>query len=90
MAHRQVRGAVMLPLHWGTFDLALHGWTEPIERVLADATRDGVRIATPRPGGMLEPMVEVPTERWWPALPWRSAAEAPIRSTGITASPTHA
>jgi len=89
-AHRLVRGAVLLPLHWGTFDLALHGWTEPIERALADASSDGVRVATPRPGGMMEPTIEVPTARWWPALPWHTAAEAPIRSTGIATSPAHA
>ena len=82
-AHRAVRGDVMLPLHWGTFDLALHGWTEPIERTLAAAARDGVRVATPRPGGMVEPASLRPVERWWPALPWRTAQEAPIRSTGI-------
>ena len=24
-------GKVMLPVHWGLFNLALHGWTEPVE-----------------------------------------------------------
>lgn len=85
-AHRLARGAVMLPLHWGTFDLALHGWTEPIERALAGAVADGARVATPRPGGMFEPTVHLPAERWWPALPWRSAAEAQILSTGLERS----
>ena len=47
-AHRRVRGAVMLPVHWGLFALASHGWTEPIERVLA-AARDC------RCGGHLSP-----------------------------------
>ena len=83
-AHRLVRGDVMLPLHWGLFDLALHGWTEPIERVLAAAARRGVRVATPRPGGMVEPAMLAPTERWWPVLPWRTADEDPIRSTGTS------
>ena len=83
LAHRLVRGAVMLPLHWGLFDLALHGWTEPIERALAAAARDGVRVATPRPGGMVEPASLPEVERWWPSLPWQTAAEAPIRSTGV-------
>jgi L-ascorbate metabolism protein UlaG (beta-lactamase superfamily) len=83
-AHRLVRGDVMLPLHWGLFDLALHGWTEPIERTLAAATRYGVRVAVPRPGGMVEPASPQPVERWWPTLPWRTAEENPIRSTGTS------
>jgi len=87
-AHRLVRGDVMLPLHWGLFDLALHGWTEPIERVLAAAAREGVRVATPRPGGRVEPATLHPVERWWPTLPWRTAEEAPIRSTGLELSGT--
>ena len=87
-AHRLVRGGVMLPVHWGLFDLALHGWTEPIERVLAAAAEQGVRVATPRPGGMVEPATVAAVERWWPALPWRTADEAPIRSTGTSLSST--
>ena len=82
-AHRLVRGDVLLPVHWGLFDLALHGWTEPIERVLAAAAREGVRVATPRPGGMVEPAALAPVERWWPALPWRTVDEAPVWSSGL-------
>jgi L-ascorbate metabolism protein UlaG (beta-lactamase superfamily) len=82
-AHRLVRGDVMLPVHWGLFDLALHGWTEPIERVLAAAELDGVRVAVPRPGGFAEPAALAPVDRWWPDVPWQTAAEAPIRSTGV-------
>ena len=82
-AHRLVRGDVMLPLHWGTFDLALHGWTEPIERVLAAAARKAVRVAAPRPGEFVEPATLGPVQQWWPTLPWRTAEEAPIYSTGV-------
>jgi len=39
----------MLPVHWGGFDLALHGWTEPIERTVVAANVAGVRLATPQP-----------------------------------------
>ena len=83
LAHQLVRGDVMLPVHWGLFDLALHGWTEPMERVLVAAERAGVRVATPRPGDMVEPAVLGAPARWWPAAPWESAAEAPVRSTGV-------
>src|SRR5580698_553652 len=77
-AHRRVRGAVMLPVHWGLFALASHGWTEPIERALTAARDAGAVVITPRPGQSVEPTVERPQEPWWPALPWRTAAEYPI------------
>ena len=81
--HRLVRGRVMLPVHWATFDLALHGWTEPIERVLVAAAAGGVRVATPRPGEPVEPATLGTPRRWWPTLPWRTAREAPALSTGV-------
>ena len=80
-AHGLVRGKVLLPLHWGLFDLAAHGWTEPIERVLAAARASGAKVLTPRPGEGVEPGQGVPPRRWWPALPWKTGTEVPIRST---------
>lgn len=82
-AHRMVRGQVMLPVHWGLFALAYHGWTEPIERVRAAAADSGVTVITPRPGQSVEPAdtAELSREPWWPALPWRDAAEDPIVAT---------
>jgi len=32
--HEQVRGRTFMPVHWGTFKLALHAWDEPIRRIL--------------------------------------------------------
>lgn len=83
-AHQLVRGDVMLPVHWGLFDLAIHGWTEPIERVLVAAQAAGVRVAAPRPGGRVEPAQPDPVKQWWPALPWLTATEAPVRSSGVS------
>ena len=83
LAHRLLRGDVMLPVHWGLFDLALHGWTEPIERVLAAADSQGVVAVSPPPGGMVEPARPGAPTRWWPNVPWQSAAEAPAWSTGV-------
>jgi L-ascorbate metabolism protein UlaG (beta-lactamase superfamily) len=82
-AHQLVRGGVLLPVHWGLFDLALHGWTEPIERVLVAARAAGVPVATPRPGDRVEPASLAAPVRWWPAVPWRTAREAPAFSTGV-------
>jgi L-ascorbate metabolism protein UlaG (beta-lactamase superfamily) len=83
LAHRLVRGDVMLPVHWGLFNLAMHSWTEPIERVLAAAQPHGVRVATPRPGEMVEPATFTTSARWWPRIAWQTAREAPVVSTGI-------
>jgi len=82
-AHQMVRGKVMLPVHWGLFNLASHGWTEPIERVLAEAESTGVTVATPRPGQSFEPSAVPPVERWWPEVPWRTAASYPIVATKV-------
>ncbi|MEM0962943.1 MAG: MBL fold metallo-hydrolase [Bacteroidota bacterium] len=81
-AHRMVRGRVLMPVHWGMFDLANHGWTEPAERVRAAAASLGIPVALPRPGESITPEA-FPTERWWPARPWQTGAEAPAVSTSL-------
>ncbi len=82
-AHQWLRGKVLLPVHWGLFDLALHGWTEPIERTLAAADVAKVAVLTPRPGGSVEPSAPPIRLRWWPDVPWQTGAQAPIVSTGV-------
>lgn len=82
-AHQMLRGEVMLPIHWGLFDLAYHGWTEPIERTLVAAEAAGVVVAAPRPGTSFEPEALGPIDKWWPAVLWRRAKEYPIVSTGV-------
>ncbi len=81
--HALVGGRVMLPVHWAGFDLALHGWTEPIERVLVASRAEGVRVATPLPGELLEPTTSFSSVRWWPVLPWRTVQQAPAFSTSV-------
>lgn len=80
-AHAMLRGRVLLPVHWGLFNLAPHGWTEPIERVLVAARKAGISVVAPRPGGSIDPMAPPPVKPWWPRLPWRNADAYPIRSS---------
>ena len=82
-AHRMVRGGLLLPIHWGTFNLAFHGWTEPVERLLVAAEQAGVQVAIPRPGESITPASPPGVERWWPALPWQTVEQAPVVSTGL-------
>jgi L-ascorbate metabolism protein UlaG (beta-lactamase superfamily) len=82
-AHLAVRGRVLLPVHWGTFDLALHTWVEPMERVLVAAQSENVTVVTPKPGQSIDPLAPPRPERWWPSVPWKKAAEAPVISSGL-------
>ena len=79
--NRQVRGEVMIPVHWGLIRLADHGWTEPPERVLAAAKCQGVGVLIPHPGESVEPAEHPQIAPWWPHLPWRSQDLDPILST---------
>jgi L-ascorbate metabolism protein UlaG (beta-lactamase superfamily) len=83
LAHQDVHGLVMLPVHWAMLTLAFHGWTEPIERVLAAARRAGVKVLAPRPGQSVEPATSPELERWWPAVPFETGDESPVVSTGL-------
>lgn len=79
---------LFIPIHWGTFNLAMHAWTEPAERVLHAAQLAGVPIAIPRPGQSIEPAAPPAPERWWPEIPWRTAQQNPIVSSGMEPLPS--
>jgi len=65
-AHADLRAGLLIPVHWGTFNLAFHAWNEPVLRVAAEAARVGVRLAVPRPGESLEPeALPALDDGWW-------------------------
>ena len=65
-AHIDVKGELLVPIHWGAFTLALHEWSDPIERVTKEANRLGVNIATPQIGEAITlQSKDYPTSAWW-------------------------
>lgn len=64
-AHLDLRGRWMLPIHNGTFDLAMHRWQDPFEQVSALASSHGVALSTPRMGERLDLAAPHAGERWW-------------------------
>ncbi|EJS68963.1 MBL fold metallo-hydrolase [Bacillus cereus] len=65
-AHIDVKGELLLPIHWGAFTLALHEWSDPIERVTEEAKRLGVNIATPQIGESITlKSTDYPSAAWW-------------------------
>jgi L-ascorbate metabolism protein UlaG (beta-lactamase superfamily) len=62
----QMLGAgTLLPVHWGTFDLALHRWDEPAETLVRLAAEQGLRVITPKLGQVAEPAQLDGPSPWW-------------------------
>ena len=49
-AHLALKGNLMMPIHWGTFNLAPHAWYEPIERLISYSKEKNINLFVPRPG----------------------------------------
>lgn len=63
-AHHHLRGKILVPIHWGVFDLSIHSWYEPIERLVKAAGHEGARTITPRMGEIVHPN-KYENEHWW-------------------------
>lgn len=63
-AHRLLGGGPLLPLHWGTFNLALHAWRQPVQRLL-EAAGPEVPLLLPAPGQRVEVTAGPLHSQWW-------------------------
>jgi L-ascorbate metabolism protein UlaG (beta-lactamase superfamily) len=63
--HQAVRGGLLVPVHWGTFNLAPHAWSEPVERLLKAAAPADVKVSVPRPGQAIDVATPAPDDPWW-------------------------
>ena len=68
-AHRDLGGRAFVPIHWGTFDLGLHSWYEPIERLVKTAGAENVKIITPKIGEVVDGENYENTFWWRPSMP---------------------
>jgi L-ascorbate metabolism protein UlaG (beta-lactamase superfamily) len=64
-AHRDLKGRWLMPVHNGTFDLAMHAWYEPLARIHALAVAGGIALATPAMGERLSLKQPHAGRRWW-------------------------
>jgi L-ascorbate metabolism protein UlaG (beta-lactamase superfamily) len=63
--HLDLRGQLLVPLHWATFDMALHPWYEPIERLVTYSEQESVTLITPEVGEKINLRVKSKTDHWW-------------------------
>lgn len=61
-----VKAKLIMPIHWAAFTLALHEWTDPVERVTAKAAELNLPILVPKIGASIWLQELNPSkEKWW-------------------------
>lgn len=58
-------GGPFLPIHWGTFALAMHDWDAPAETLLARGPQQGAQLLMPQLGEAVEPAHGAAPTPWW-------------------------
>ena len=64
-AHVDLRGRVLLPVHNGTFDLAMHAWDDPFEQITRLAGEQGIALTTPVMGERVDLLAPHTGSAWW-------------------------
>ncbi len=77
-------GGAFLPVHWGTFSLAMHAWDQPAETLLALGPKAGAQLLMPRLGEAVEPAHAERVKPWWRAVD--TAAREPEPAAPVPAT----
>ena len=64
-AHLDVKGKLLMPIHWGKFDLSLHPWKESVERLAKKAADEKITLFTPEVGQMVSLADSASLDQWW-------------------------
>ena len=83
-AHALLGGGAFLPVHWGTFSLAMHAWDEPVETLLRLSQSEDSPLLLPRLGEAVEPAHRAPVQPWW-RVPGAGAAPTAAPSVEVPA-----
>jgi len=64
-AHKDLKGKVLFPIHNGTFDLSLHAWDEPFDKIDKLARNNEIDIRFPIMGEEISLLEYSETSKWW-------------------------
>ena len=69
LAFNDLGGKILQPIHMATFNLSLHSWYDPMERLISKAWHQGARVSTPIIGEVVNYEKQVAANLWWvPAM----------------------
>ena len=77
-------GGPFLPIHWGTFSLAMHAWDQPAETLLELGPKAGAQLVMPRLGEPVEPSHAERVEPWWRVVDQTARGPEPKTSAAIS------
>lgn len=80
-------GGSFLPVHWGTFNLAMHAWDDPAETLLKLAPQKSVHLLMPQLGEAIEPVRSERVAPWWRSLGTKEAEPDPTETEAAKAIP---
>ena len=64
-AGKDIQAKVMMPIHWAAFTLAMHSWTDPVERVLKKAEEIRMPVFVPKIGEYIDLNGNLRTREFW-------------------------
>ncbi len=67
-AHIDLKGRNLFPIHNGTFDLSMHSWHDPLDRIVALGNALGIPVVTPAVGKPARMVEAAGGRRWWENL----------------------
>lgn len=83
-AAQDLRARVVMPIHWGLFNLAFHAWYEPPESFTEIAAAANMPVFLPEPGAPTEFSGAAANSLWWQR--YRVPATHTVSGTGSTAT----
>jgi L-ascorbate metabolism protein UlaG (beta-lactamase superfamily) len=64
-AFKDLKAKNLFPVHWGMFQLALHSWKDPIEKISKLADEQGIALIAPKFGEIVNLGKYKEVEKWW-------------------------
>ncbi|GHN00707.1 MBL fold metallo-hydrolase [Cytophagales bacterium WSM2-2] len=68
MAAKDLGAKILMPVHWGKFELAMHPWDEPITRATKAAVEQNQPVTTPLIGEPVVLNLSYPNKQWWKSI----------------------
>ena len=63
--HKELKGKIVLPIHWAAFNLATHSWYDPAERFFETAHKENITAVFPKIGQIIQYHNMPVTPPWW-------------------------